>query len=114
MEQSSRHQLSPFCSTQRSANLFSTISLGISLGKRLREENLWVYGHFWDRGEWRIQWHQELYHIYDDMDELKRIKIQRLRWLGCIAPSQFIKSSNLNQVVEVTKERVRLNSWMRM
>ena len=57
-----------------------------------------------DRVEWRIRWNQELYDIYHDIDVVKRIKIQRLRWLGqlvWIAPTQFEKSSNLSQVVDV-------------
>ena len=38
-----------------------------------------IYGAFCDRGEWRIRWNLELYDIYDDIDVVKRIKIQRLR-----------------------------------
>ena len=37
-----------------------------------------IYGPICDRGEWRIRWNQELYDI-DDIDVVKRIKIQRLR-----------------------------------
>ena len=44
-----------------------------------------IYGPFCDRGEWRIRWNQELYDIYDDIDVVKGIKIQRLRWLGHVA-----------------------------
>ena len=54
--------------------------------------------------EWHIRWKQELYDIYDDIDVVKRIKIQRLRWvmsLVWIAPTQFVKFSNLRQVVDV-------------
>ena len=40
-----------------------------------------IYVPFCDRGEWN----QELYDIYDDIDVVKRIKIQRLRWLGHVA-----------------------------
>ena len=36
------------------------------------------YGHFCDRREWRIRWNQEWYEIYEDIDEKKRIKMQRL------------------------------------
>ena len=31
--------------------------------------------------ERKMAWNQELYDIYDDIDVVKRIKIQRLRWL---------------------------------
>ena len=33
----------------------------------------------------RTRCNQALYDIYDDIDVLKRIKIQRLRWLGHVA-----------------------------
>ena len=55
-------------------------ALGVFERKILRT----IYGPFCDRGEWRIQWNQELYDIYDDIDVVKRIKI-RLRWLGHVA-----------------------------
>ena len=64
--------------------------------RRLREEILRnIYGPFCDRGECRIRWNQELYDIYDDIDVVKRIKVQRLRWLGHVArvdpvPTQFV------------------------
>ena len=54
-------------------------ALGVFERKILRK----IYGPFRDRGEWR--WNQELYDIYDDIDVVKRIKIQRLRWLGHVA-----------------------------
>ena len=57
-------------------------ALGVFERKILRK----IYEPFCDRGEWRIRWNQELYDIYDDFDVLKRIKIQRLRWLGHVAP----------------------------
>ena len=44
-----------------------------------------IYGPFCDGGELRIPWNQELYDIYDDMDIVKRIKIQHLRWLAHVA-----------------------------
>ena len=56
-------------------------ALGVFERKILRK----IYGPFCDRGEWRIRWNQELYDIYDDIDVVKRIKIQRLRWLGHVA-----------------------------
>ena len=71
-----------------------------------------IYGPFCDRGEWRIRWKQELYDIYDDIDVVKRIKIQRL------APTQFVESSNLSQLVDVADKddlpRIRSNSLMRI
>lgn len=33
-------------------------------------------------GEWRIRYNHELYQLYDDVDLVKKIKVQRLRWLG--------------------------------
>ena len=41
-----------------------------------------IYESFCNRGECRMRWNQQLYVIYDDIDVVKRIKIQRLRWLG--------------------------------
>ena len=62
-----------------------------------------IYESFCDRGEWRIRWNQE--DIYDDIDIVKRVKysvfdgwVKSLVW---IAPTQFVKSSNLIQVVVV-------------
>ena len=63
-------------------------TLGVFESKILHK----IYGPFCDRGECRIRWNQELYDIYDDIDVVKRIKIQRLRWLGHVAR---IDSSNL-------------------
>ena len=54
-------------------------ALGVFERKILRK----IYGPFCDRGEWRIRCNQELYDIY--VDVVKRIKIQRLRWLGHVA-----------------------------
>ena len=56
-------------------------ALGVFKRKILRK----IYGPFCDRGEWRIRWNKEPYDIYDDIDVVKRIKIQRLRWLGNVA-----------------------------
>lgn len=33
-------------------------------------------------GEWRIRYNHELYQLYADIDIVKKIKVQRLRWLG--------------------------------
>ena len=75
--------------------------MGVLERKILRK----VYGLFCDSREWRIRWNQELNDRYDDIDVVERIKIQRLRWLGLslvwIGPTQFVKSSNLSQVVDV-------------
>ena len=51
-----------------------------------------IYGPFYDRGEWRIRWNQELYDIYDDIAVVQRIKIHRLRWLGHVAGMDSSKS----------------------
>ena len=56
-------------------------ALGVFERKILRK----LCGSFCDRGEWRIRWNQELYDIYDDIDVVKRIQIQRIRWLGHVA-----------------------------
>ena len=53
-------------------------ALGVFERKILRK----IYGPFCDRAEWRIRWNQELYNINDNIDVVKRIKLQRLRWLG--------------------------------
>ena len=53
-------------------------ALGVLQRKILRT----IYGPLCDRGEWRKRWNQELYDIYDDIDIVKRIKIQHLRLLG--------------------------------
>ena len=56
-------------------------ALGVFERKILRK----IYGPYSDNGEWRIRWNHELYEIYGDVDIARRIKIQRLRWLGHIA-----------------------------
>ena len=56
-------------------------ALGVFERKILRK----IYGPYCDNGDWRIRWNHELYEIYGDVDIAKRIKIQRLRWLGHIA-----------------------------
>jgi len=53
-------------------------ALGVFERKILRK----IYGPFCDRGEWRARFNHELYELYGDIDVVKRIKIQRLRWLG--------------------------------
>ena len=55
-------------------------ALGVSERKIIRK----IYGLFCCRGEWRIRWNQELYDKFDDIDVVKRIKIQRLQWLAHI------------------------------
>ena len=78
-------------------------ALGVFERKILRK----IYWPFCDRGEWRIRWNQELYDIYDDIDVVKRKYnvfdgwVMSLVW---IAPTQFVKSSNLSQVVEVAEK----------
>ena len=90
-------------------------ALGVFERKNLRKINR----PFCVRGEWRIRWNQELYDIYDGIDLVKRIKIQRLRWLGHVlrmdrSPvTQFVKSSNLSLVVEVA-DKDGLLRWLSM
>ena len=56
-----------------------------ALGGFEREILRKIDGSFCDRGDWRLRWSQELYAIYDYIDVVKRIKIQRIRWLGHVA-----------------------------
>lgn len=53
-------------------------ALGCFEGKILRL----IYGPVCIDGEWRRRFNQELYELYNDADLVKRIKVQRLRWLG--------------------------------
>ena len=71
-------------------------ALGVCEIKILRK----IHEPFCDIAEWHIRWNRKLYDIYDDIDVVKRIKIQPFRWLSLvwIAPTLFVKSSNLNQV----------------
>ena len=57
-----------------------------------------VYGPFCDRREWRMRWNQKLYDIYDDIDVVKRIKIQRLGWLGHV--TRMYSSNPVRKVFE--------------
>ena len=41
-----------------------------------------IYGPIWVNGEYRIRWSHELYELFADIDIVKRIKVERLRWLG--------------------------------
>ena len=52
--------------------------LGVFERKILRK----IYGPICVNGEYRRRMNQELYELYPDMHIVKRIKIQRLRWLG--------------------------------
>ena len=93
-------------------------ALGVIERKILRK----IYGPFCDRGEWRLRWNQELYDIYDDIDVEKHLKynvfdgwVMLLVW---IAPTQFVKSSNLSQLVFIADKdglpSVGPNSLMRI
>ena len=44
-----------------------------------------IYGPICVSGEYRIRWNHELYELFADMDIVKRVKIQRMRWLGHVA-----------------------------
>ena len=63
-------------------------ALGVFEKKSLRK----IHGPFCNRREWHIRWNQQLYDIDDDIDIVKRIKIQRLRVMSLvwIAPTQFV------------------------
>lgn len=41
-----------------------------------------IFGPVCHDGEWRIRYNHELYQLYHDIDLVKKIKVQRLRWLG--------------------------------
>ena len=75
-------------------------ALGVFERKILRK----IYEAFCDRGEWRIEWNQELYDIYDDIDVVKRIKILRLRWLGHVA--RMDSSNPVRKVFESEPDNV--------
>ena len=51
-------------------------------------------------GEWRRRFNDELYGLYRDIDLVKKLKIQRLRWLGHVermdidAPARRVFVSN--------------------
>ena len=54
-------------------------ALGVFERKILRK----IYGPLRvGNGEYRRRWNDELYELYNDMDIVQRIKVQRLRWLG--------------------------------
>ena len=61
-------------------NIEETI-LGTFERKILRK----MFGPVCHDGEWRIRYNIELYRIYNEIDVVKRIKVQRLRWLGHVA-----------------------------
>ena len=64
-----------------------------------------IYRPFCDRGEWHIRWNQEQYVIYDDLDVFKNSVFDGwVMFFVRIAPTQFVKSSNLSQVVEVANK----------
>jgi sorting nexin-29 len=56
-------------------------ALGVFERKILRK----IFGPVCVGGTYRIRWNDELYELYGDVDIVKRINIQRLRWLGHIA-----------------------------
>ena len=56
-------------------------ALGVFERKVLRK----IYGPRCEAGTWRIRWNHELYELFGDIDICKRIKIQRLRWLGHVS-----------------------------
>ena len=69
-----------------------------ALGVFEREILRMIHEPFSDRGEWRIRWNQELYDIYDGIDVVKPIKVQRLRWLGHV--TRMDSSNSVRKVFE--------------
>lgn len=53
-------------------------ALGVFERKILRK----IYGPICIDGEYRRRMNHELYHLYSDIDIVRRIELQRLRWLG--------------------------------
>ena len=53
-------------------------TMGVFERKVLRK----IFGPVCVDGVYRRRWNNELYELYDDTDIVKRIKLQRLRWLG--------------------------------
>ena len=44
-----------------------------------------IFGPVFINGEWRSRLNDDLYHIYNDVTIVSKIRTQRLRWLGHIA-----------------------------
>ena len=44
-----------------------------------------IYGPVCVDGEWRTRYNHELYSLYKDYQVTKKIRVQRLRWLGHLA-----------------------------
>ena len=44
-----------------------------------------IFGPICIEGEWRTRYNSELYHMYKDVPIVRKIKAQRLRWLGHVA-----------------------------
>jgi hypothetical protein len=44
-----------------------------------------ICGPICEEATWRSRYNEELYHLYDEIDLVTRIKITRLRWAGHIA-----------------------------
>ena len=44
-----------------------------------------IYGPVCVDGEWRTRYNHELYSLYKDDQVTKKIRVQRLRWLGHLA-----------------------------
>lgn len=59
-----------------------------------------IFGPVCIEGEWRRRFNHELYGLYSDVDLVKKLKIQRLRWLGHVermdnnAPARRVFESN--------------------
>ena len=56
-------------------------ALGVFERKILRK----IYGPIIENGEYRRRWNHELYELYPDIDVVRRVKIDRLRWLGHVS-----------------------------
>ena len=52
-----------------------------------------IYGPICQDGEWRVRYNDELYHLYDDTDVIKNIKLRRLRWAGHVSRMSDVVST---------------------
>jgi hypothetical protein len=43
-----------------------------------------IYGPIQEEGHWRLQWNNELYNLYNNLNIMEDIKIRRLVWAGHI------------------------------
>ena len=57
-----------------------------------------IFGPTCENCAWRIRWNHELYKMYNDANVAKKIKIQRLRWLGHVV--RMVESNPTRKVFD--------------